>query len=373
MNRILEVDLRNRMAVVEPGVPNLQLDRALAGTGYHFAPDPSSQGASTLGGNVATNAGGPHTLRYGVTVNHLLGVEAVLGSGDVVQLGPAPDPAALDLAGVLCGSEGTLAVVTKIWIRLTPNPQDYRTLRAVFDTVDDAANTATRIIAAGIIPAAMELMDQGILGAVEEAFHFGFPPDAAAVLVIEVDGFSAPSAGLDQKQQQIVDILPRQPRPRGRRGRGRAAARVALEVPQVGRRRGGPLESQLPHPGRRGAADATAARPGPNHGNRPPPQGPHRQRRPCRRRQRASRSCCSTSATADEVARATAAGREVLLECIACGGSITAEHGVGIEKLALMDRLFAPPTSRPCGTCGTLWIPSGLLNPGKVLAGRRGT
>ena len=134
MNRVLEIDLRNRMAVVEPGVANLQLSRALAGSGYHFAPDPSSQGASTIGGNVATNAGGPHTLRYGVTVNHLLGLEAVLSSGDVVQLGPAADPPRLDLAGVLCGSEGTLAIVTKVWVRLTPNPQDYRTLRAVFNT-----------------------------------------------------------------------------------------------------------------------------------------------------------------------------------------------------------------------------------------------
>ena len=123
MNRVLEIDLRNRMAVVEAGVPNLRLTQALAGTGYHFAPDPSSQGASTIGGNVATNAGGPHTLKYGVTVNHVLGVEAVLGDGSIVQLGPVDDPAGLDLIGLLVGSEGTLAIVTKVWVRLTPNPQ----------------------------------------------------------------------------------------------------------------------------------------------------------------------------------------------------------------------------------------------------------
>ena len=132
MNRILQIDLRNRLAVVEAGVPNLQLGRALAGSGYHFAPDPSSQGASTIGGNVATNAGGPHTLKYGVTVNHVLGLEAVLGDGSILRLGPVANPAGLNLLGVLVGSEWTLAIVTKVWVRLTPNAQDYRTLRAVF-------------------------------------------------------------------------------------------------------------------------------------------------------------------------------------------------------------------------------------------------
>ena len=130
----------------------------------------------------------------------------MLADGEVLQLGPAADPAALDLAGLLCGSEGTLGIVTKIWVRLTPNPQDLRTLRATFNTVDDAVNAVTEIIAAGIIPAAMELMDQGVLAAVEAAYHFGFPPDAAAVLVIDVDG---PSVGLDVKQKQIVDFCRR--------------------------------------------------------------------------------------------------------------------------------------------------------------------
>ncbi len=366
MNRILEVDLRNRMAVVEPGVPNLQLDRALAGTGYHFAPDPSSEGASTLGGNVATNAGGPHTLRYGVTVQHLLGVEAVLGSGDVVQLGPAPDPAALDLAGVLCGSEGTLAVVTKIWIRLTPNPQDYRTLRAVFDTVDDAADTATRIIAAGIIPAAMELMDQGILGAVEEAFHFGFPPDAAAVLVIEVDGFSAPSAGLDQKQRQIVEFCrdnharevveaaaaPRREllwkcRKSAVGAVGRLSPSYLIQDGVVPRTQLARVLGRIMEIGRRHKVRiVNVAHAG--DGNVHP-------------------ILLFDERDPDDVARATAAGREVLLECIACGGSITAEHGVGIEKLALMDRLFAPADLEAMRHVRHALDPLGLLNPGKVL------
>ncbi|MCL4194055.1 MAG: FAD-binding protein, partial [Thermoguttaceae bacterium] len=146
MKQILDINIRDRLAVVEAGVLNLQLARALAGTGYHFAPDPSSQVASTIGGNVATNAGGPHTLKYGVTVNHVLGVEAVLGDGSIVRIGPVANSAELDLLGVLVGSEGTLAIVTKIWVRLTPNPQAYRTLRAMFDTVEDATNAVSDII-----------------------------------------------------------------------------------------------------------------------------------------------------------------------------------------------------------------------------------
>ncbi len=218
MNKVLEIDLRNRMAVVEAGVPNLRLTQALAGTGFHYAPDPSSQGASTIGGNVATNAGGPHTLKYGVTVNHVFGLEVVLADGSITQLGPVANslrglggsppsrPPELDLMGVLVGSEGTLAIVTKIWVRLTPNPQQHRAMRAIFESVEEASNAVSQIIAAGIIPAAMELMDQGILAAVEEAFQFGFPPDAGAVLVIEVDG---PAAGLDRQQEQIVEFCRR--------------------------------------------------------------------------------------------------------------------------------------------------------------------
>ncbi|MBN2130594.1 MAG: FAD-binding protein, partial [Sedimentisphaerales bacterium] len=151
MRRVVEVNLRDRLAVVEAGATNVALGRALAGTGYHFAPDPSSQKASTIGGNVATNAGGPHTLKYGVTVNHVLGIEAVLADGSVLRVGPIERPG-LDLIGVLVGNEGTLAVITKVWVRLTPDPADYRTMRVVFETVDDATNAISDIIAQGIIP-----------------------------------------------------------------------------------------------------------------------------------------------------------------------------------------------------------------------------
>ncbi len=145
MKQILEINLRDRYAVVEPGVVNIWLTNALKGSGYHYAPDPSSQGACTIGGNVATNSGGPHTLKYGVTVNHTLGVEAVMADGSIVEFGgPTEDPVGLDLVGVLVGSEGTLAIVTKVWVRLTRNPQGVRTMLGIFESADDATNADQR-------------------------------------------------------------------------------------------------------------------------------------------------------------------------------------------------------------------------------------
>ncbi len=204
MREILEIDVRNRYAVVQSGVVNIWLTRALRGTGYHFAPDPSSQGACTIGGNVATNSGGPHTLKYGVTINHVLGVEIVTAEGEVVQFGgPVADPVGLDLVGTFVGSEGTLGIVTKVWVRITRNPQGYRTMLGIFDSVDDATEAISAIIAAGIVPAALEMMDHGILLALEDAFHFGFPVDAEAILLIEVDGLEA---GLDAQRDRIIDL-----------------------------------------------------------------------------------------------------------------------------------------------------------------------
>src|SRR5437660_4639532 len=204
MKRILEVNYRDRYAVVEPGVVNLWLTNHIKSQGYHFAPDPSSQGACTIGGNTATNSGGPHTLKYGVTVNHVLGVELVLPDGRVVQTGgPAEDNPGYDLTGVIVGAEGTFGVVTKVWVRITRNPEAFRTLLGVFETVDDATNTISDIIGAGIIPAALEMLDSLILQAVEAAFHFGFPLDAGAVLIMEVDGLEA---GLDADAARIEAI-----------------------------------------------------------------------------------------------------------------------------------------------------------------------
>lgn len=190
--------------MIEAGVINLWLTNHLKPQGYHFAPDPSSQGACTIGGNVATNSGGPHTLKYGVTVNHIMGIELVLPDGEVIRTGgPLEDNPGYDLTGVIVGSEGTFGVAVKSWVRITRNPDTYRTLLGVFNSVDDATNTISEIIGAGIVPAALEMLDQMILGALEDAFHFGFPLDAGAILIMEVDGLEA---GIDTEAERITQI-----------------------------------------------------------------------------------------------------------------------------------------------------------------------
>ena len=363
MKQILDINIRDRLAVVEAGVLNLQLARALAGTGYHFAPDPSSQVASTIGGNVATNAGGPHTLKYGVTVNHVLGVEAVLGDGSIVRIGPVANPAELDLLGVLVGSEGTLAIVTKIWVRLTPNPHAYRTLRAMFDTVEDATNAVSDIIGSGTIPAAMELMDRGILDAVEEAFHFGFPPEAGAILVIELDG---PTVGLEEQQKRVVEFCHRwnarevleattaKERELLWKCRKMAVGAVGRLSPSYCIQDGVVPRTRLPHVIRRigevslkyGIRIVNVAHAG--DGNVHP-------------------ILLFDERDREQVERALAAGRELLEECIACGGSITAEHGVGVEKIGLMSRQFAPADLEAMVRVRDAFNPAGRLCPGKVL------
>jgi glycolate oxidase len=189
MNRILDVDLENRVVWVEPGVVNLDLTQYLKRMGFHFAPDPSSQQVCTIGGNVANNSGGPHCLAYGVTNAHILAIEVVLPNGEIVMLGGLDsEPAGLDLRGAFIGSEGTLGIATKIAAVITPNAPAVSTLLLSFDTVAAAANTVSAVIASGIVPAAMEVMDQRITIAVENYVHAGYPTDAAAVLLAEVDG-----------------------------------------------------------------------------------------------------------------------------------------------------------------------------------------
>jgi len=363
MKQIVEINLRDRYAVVEAGVPNIQLSRALAGSGFHFAPDPSSQVSCTLGGNVATNAGGPHTLKYGVTVNHVIGLEAVAGDGSIFQVGPVENPAGLDLIGTLVGSEGTLALVTKIWVRLTPNPQDYRTLRAIFSTVDDATNAISDIIAAGIIPAAMELMDQGIIAAVEEAYHFGFPLDAGAIAVIEVDG---PTAGLDAQKARIVEFCQKwnareilqaedaQQRALLWKCRKMSVGAVGRLSPSYVIQDGVVPRTRLPHVLRRiteiGAKYrvriVNVAHAG--DGNVHP-------------------ILLFDERDRDQVQRVVEAGHELLSECIACGGSVTAEHGIGVEKLAFMPLLFGPADLEAMRRVRRAFDPQGLLNPGKLI------
>lgn len=367
MNRILEIDRRNRMAVVEPGVLNVQLARALEGSGLHFAPDPSSQVSSTLGGNVATNAGGPHTLKYGVTANHVLGVEAVLADGSVVQLGPALDPPGYDLLGLLVGSEGTLAILTKLWLRLMPNPQDYRTVRAIFTKIENACNAISDIIGQGIIPAAMELMDQGILAAVEEAYHFGFPLDAEGVVIIEVDGFSA---GLDDQLARIVQICQRwearqvlhatsaEERAHLWKCRKMAVGAVGRLSPSYCIQDGVVPRTQLPRIMRRIAEISRRHRirivnvAHAGDGNIHP-------------------ILLFDQDNPEELRRALAASYDLLEACLECGGSITAEHGIGIEKLPLMTRQFQPPDLEAMHRIRQAFDPEGLLAPGKLLPGTK--
>jgi glycolate oxidase len=379
MKRILEVNTRDRFAVVEPGVVNLWLTNHLKSQGYHFAPDPSSQGACTIGGNVATNSGGPHTLKYGVTVNHVLGLEIVLPDGRVVQTGgPIPDNPGYDLTGVIVGSEGTFGIVSKVWVRITKNPAAYRTLLGVFETVDDATNTISDIIGAGIIPGALEMMDRLILEAVEAAFHFGFPLDAGAVLIMEVDGLEA---GLDNTAEQITAIAQKNRAREVRRAhtdaerqllwkcRKQAFGAVGRLAPSYCTQDGVVPRTQLPHILR------AIQRIGAKHairianvfhagdGNIHP-------------------ILLFDERDADQVQRVLAASHEILEECLQCGGSVTGEHGIGVEKLDFMPKMFSPedldtmlrlraafnPDNR-CSTAKMLPTAGACIEPSK--AGRR--
>ncbi|HXT59753.1 MAG TPA: FAD-linked oxidase C-terminal domain-containing protein [Pirellulales bacterium] len=364
MKRIVEINLRDRYAVVEPGVVNVWLTQALKGSGYHYAPDPSSQGACTIGGNVATNSGGPHTLKYGVTVNHVLGVEAVLADGRRVQFGgPAEDSPGLDLTGAIVGSEGTLVVVTKVWVRLTRDPQGVRTMLGIFESCDDATNAISEIIGAGIVPAALEMMDQGILVALEEAFHFGFPLDAQAILLIEVDGLEA---GLDAQRDRIVEICSQAGAREVRQAktaqerlllwkcRKQAFGAVGRLSPSYCTQDGVVPRTKLPHILRRiteiGAkynvrtVNVFHAGDGNIH-----PILLFDERDP------------------EQIERVLAASGEILDECIACGGSVTGEHGIGVEKIGFMHKLFTADDLDVMRRLRVAFNPAGNLSPGKML------
>ena len=364
MKEIIEINERDRYAVVQAGVVNVWLTQALKGTGFHYAPDPSSQGACTIGGNVATNSGGPHTLKYGVTVNHVLGVEAVLADGSIVQIGgPTEDPVGLDLVGAVVGSEGTLAIVTKVWVRITRNPEGYRTMLGIFESVDDATNAISDIIAAGIVPAALEMMDQGILVALEGAFQFGFPLDAEAILLIEVDGLEA---GLDEQRDQIIEMC---------------TARNAREVRQAA----DDQERQKIWKCRKQAFGAIG-RLSPSYctqdGVVPRTKLPHMLRR--------IKEICKSydvrvvnvfhagdgnlhpiilfdERDTDQIDRVLKASGEILDECLACGGSVTGEHGIGVEKIHFMKKMFTEDDLAAMENLRRAFNPNNNLSPNKML------
>ncbi|MFC1513761.1 FAD-binding oxidoreductase, partial [candidate division KSB1 bacterium] len=206
MTRIHEIDLNNRYAVVEPGVINQWISEEVKNAGLHFAPDPSSGHACTIGGNVAENAGGPHTLKYGVTVNNVLALEVVMPDGKIVNYGSCfPETPGYDITGILNGSEGTFAIVTKITVKLTPLPESYLTFCAIYDSVEQATKSISGILSAGIVPAAMELIDNVFIKALNEAFDMKFPEDAAAIMIIELDGQEAGMDALGQRVRKISE------------------------------------------------------------------------------------------------------------------------------------------------------------------------
>ena len=364
MRRILEINVRDRYAVLEPGLVNVHLTQELKGTGYHYAPDPSSQGACTIGGNVATNSGGPHTLKYGVTVNHILGLEVVMPDGSVVELGgPTEDCPGYDLTGLFVGSEGTFGICTKVMVRLTRDPAAYRTLLGIFESVHDATLAISDIIGAGIIPAALEMMDQGIVGAIEAAFQFGFPLDAGAVLLIEVDGLEV---AVEDEAERIVAICERH---------------AAREV----RRANTPAERQLLWKCRKQAFGAVG-RLSPSYctqdGVVPRTKLPEILEFINDVGRRHELRIVNVFHAGDgnihplllfderdeaQTKRVIAASEEILAKCLELGGSVTGEHGIGVEKINFMSELFSEVDLDVMADVRDVFNPEGRCSPQKML------
>lgn len=364
MDQVLRVDPERMLAWVQPGLVNLWLSQQVAVHGLYFAPDPASQQVSTLGGNVSTNAGGPHCLKYGVTFNHVLGLVAVLADGSVVTLGgEAPDSPDFDLASAVVGSEGTFAVVTEICVRLLPKPEAVKTMLFDFTSVEDACRAVSSTIARGIIPAAMEIMDQHTVGLVEAWLHLGLPLDAAAVLLIEVDG---PAASLPPQVERITaiahehgarstriaqDDAERAAIWRGRKSAfgayGRAASGFYIMDGVVPRTR---LAEALANVYRlceeKGlqAGNVFHAGDGNLH--------PH---------------VLFDADQPQQQADALAISIEILRMCIRMGGTISGEHGVGIEKRSMMSELFEPDDLAVMERLRDAFDAERGLNPGKIL------
>jgi glycolate oxidase len=369
MNKILEIDLENERATLQPGVINLDITLAAQPNGYFYAPDPSSQRACTIGGNVAENAGGPHTLAYGVTTNHVVGLEFVLPDGKVYTCGGKEgDLPGLDLTGLLTGSEGTMALVTKIIVRLVRQPEMVKTILAIYGSADHCADTVAEITARAITPVAVEMLDGEMLAMVEAATHAGYPPDAAAVLLIELEGLAE---GVEEQVEQIREVCTacqarefrvaqnaeeRELLWKGRKNAFGAVGRVSTSyyvgdgvvprtqiaptlryIAQVARKHGVRI-SNIFHAG---------------DGNLHP-------------------IILFDVHKPGDLQKARAAGEDILDYCIKVGGSITGEHGVGMEKSELMPRLFSPETLHMIAGFKRLFDPENRLNPGKVLPTGRG-
>ncbi len=364
MNRIHAIDPRDRTALVDPGVVNVDLTAAAARHGLFYAPDPGSQSVSTIGGNVGNNAGGPHCLFYGVTSNHIVALELVLPSGEVVWVGsPNGDAPGYDFCGIVVGSEGTLGLVTKVVVRLLQRREAVHTLLAIFETIDDASETVSEVIGSGIIPAAMEMMDAVMIAAVEASIHAGYPADAGAVLLIEVEGHRE---ALPRQIDRIAEICQRhrsrllrtaateQERALLWKGRKEGAGALGRLAPSYYLHDGVVPRTKLPEVMRRVAAIGRAynlrignlfhAGDGNLH-----PVIPFDPRDP------------------DVFARVVRAGEDILRACVEAGGTITGEHGVGIEKREYMRWLFSDADLDAMRRVKRAFDPRGVLNPDKLL------
>jgi len=365
LNRILKLDYENRIAVVETGVINIHLSQATASEGFHYAPDPSSQMACTIGGNVAENSGGPHCLKYGMTTNHVLAVEVILPSGEMITLGGGGvDLPGYDLLGVFVGSEGTFGIATKATLKLTRLPESIKTLLAEFMTVTDASRSVSEIIAAGILPAALEMVDRATLVAIENSiFAAGFPTDAAAMLIIEVDGLAA---GISETAERAVEICLRNnaravrvakddaermklwvARKRAFGAMGRISADLMVQDAVIPRSK---LPSVLDEiysiAGRYNLNIANVFHAG--DGNLHP-------------------NISFDGRDPGERRRVELASKEIMQLCVSVGGTITGEHGVGFDKIEAMRLIFSDADLDRMLAVREVFNPLGLCNPGKVV------
>jgi glycolate oxidase len=363
LNRVLEIDIPNRRVTVEPGVTNLEITRQVAPYGYYYAPDPSSQQVCSIGGNVAENSGGAHCLKYGFTVHHIMAVEAVLPNGELVQIGSVlPDAPGPDLLGLIVGSEGTLAVVTKAVVRILRKPESVQTLLAAFDSISEAGSAVSDIIGAGIIPAAVEMMDVLAIQAAEAAVRPNFPP-ADTILIVELDGPASEVGELFTVVEETcrragatrVEVAQDEAQ-RARIWKGRKAAFAAMGrvSPNYYVQDGVVPRTKLPEV--LGRIRALEGRSGLRIGNvfhagdgNLHPLICYDERIP------------GQSALAEEVAG------EILTYCVEAGGSITGEHGVGADKRDYMPRMFSHDDLDVMQKVRDAIDPNRLCNPGKVL------
>jgi len=362
LNRVLHIDIDNQRVVVEPGVTNLEITTRVAPLGYYYAPDPSSQQVCSIGGNVAENSGGAHCLKYGFTVHHVLGVEAVLPDGELIHIGgPLVDTPGPDLLGLIVGSEGTLAVVTKIVVRILRRPETVQTLLAAFDTIDAGGAVVSDLIGHGIVPAAVEMMDALAIRAAEAAVHPHFP-DADTVLIVELDG---PGAEVRALFDIVVQTCRRhgattievadteEQRARIWRGRKAAFAAMGRVSPNYYVQDGVVPRTQLPHvlsrirdlERRSGLRIGNVFHAG--DGNLHP-------------------LICYDERVAGEADKAVKVAAEILSYCIEAGGSLTGEHGIGADKSEYMPTMFAAEDLALMMRVRQAIDPRALCNPGKV-------